>query len=196
MAASALKQTLKGDPADGKAMTLREIAAFVERARSSGASGHEHVQVTATLGGKVKRLAVEIEQPRSATATHSQGLYRLRAGGTVEVVGEAYYQVALERVAGGRSPDSADLEVTATLLPEPDNPYDPNAIAVRIDGATVGYMSREDAIDYGPVVQRLAAMGCVGACQARIKGGWDRGNGDRGHFGLVLALAPPGQALG
>jgi ssDNA-binding Zn-finger/Zn-ribbon topoisomerase 1 len=81
----------------------------------------------------------------------------------------------------------------AIFLPEPSNPYDPNAVRVGLGPpwGKVGYLSREDAVRYRPVIDRLAAMGKVTACRASLKGGWDRGRGDRGSFGITLHLDTP-----
>jgi hypothetical protein len=45
------------------------------------------------------------------------------------------------------------------------------------------------------VGRRLAEQRQVGACSATITGGWDRGDGDTGHFGITLDLAHPDQLL-
>jgi hypothetical protein len=114
----------------------------------------------------------------------------------VEVVGEGSYQGTLERVGGGKTGDGMrDHDQVALLLPEPANPYDANAVRVIIQpskpGQTmgkVGYLSREDAVGYRPVIDRLAALGTVVACRASLKGGWDRGPADRGSIGVTLYL--------
>lgn len=117
----------------------------------------------------------------------------------VNVVGESAYQGTLERLAGGRTIDGCrDRDHTVVLLPEPTNRYDPNAVrAVVIPwGASrgsglVGYLSRDDAIAYRPIIDRLAAVGRLAACAASLTGGWDRGPGDRGHIGVRLHLDTP-----
>lgn len=114
-------------------------------------------------------------------------LVALLGGFDVEVVGEASYQEALERLCGGRTDEGADLECVATLRAEPSNPYDPDAIRVEIDGEHVGYLNRHAAKAFRPVADRLARQGQVGTCRARIVGGWDRED-DRGHFGVRLDL--------
>lgn len=104
----------------------------------------------------------------------------------VEVVGESHYQSALEAIAGGRTADSARVHADAVLILEDDNKYDPGAVRVEISGKTVGHLSREDAPAYRA---RLAAMGkpaARGMCHARIVGGWDRGEGERGNYGVYL----------
>jgi hypothetical protein len=79
--------------------------------------------------------------------------------------------------------------------PGPDNPYDPNAVAVYIAGRKVGHLPRPAAQAFAPVDRRLAEQRQVGACSATITGGWDRGDGDTGHFGITLDLAHPDQLL-
>lgn len=114
----------------------------------------------------------------------------LVGGFDVAVVGESNYQEALERICGGRSADGASHDCTAVLRPEPQNPYDPNAIRVEIDGLLVGYLARPAAKAYGPVAERLTQQGQIGTCDARIVGGWERGDeyAERGHFGVRLDL--------
>jgi hypothetical protein len=113
---------------------------------------------------------------------------------TVEVSGESHYQGTLEVIAGGRTIDGArNRDHQVMLLPEPSNPYDPNAVRVFVGPpwGKVGYLSREDAIRYQPVIVRLAWMGKVFGCRASLEGGWDRGRGDRGMFGVRLHLNTP-----
>jgi hypothetical protein len=106
------------------------------------------------------------------------------------IVGESHYQLEIETIAGGRSEDGArNLLVDALLVPEPANPYDPNAVAVKIQNRTVGYLARDTAKLFS---QTLAGTGFdVVSCEAVINGGWDRGPGDRGHFGVRLNAALP-----
>lgn len=111
----------------------------------------------------------------------------------VEVVGEGSYQGTLERIAEGRTEDGPRVrDHTALLMPEPTNPYDPNAVRVVIgSGGTVGYLSRENAVAYRPLIDRLAAAGKFVACRACLSGGWDRGPDDRGSFGVRLFIDTP-----
>lgn len=110
---------------------------------------------------------------------------RLVQGGFFDVVGEASYQKALESICGGKGIYSADRQCMATLLPEPDNPHDPNAVRVIIERRLVGYLAREHAVEYH---QHLGAH--PSSCGAKIVGGWkdDRGSG---HFGVKLKIKWP-----
>jgi hypothetical protein len=122
------------------------------------------------------------QKGRGAVAV-GDGSYRF------QVVGEASYQDALEVIVGGRSQDSVEHECVAVLVPEPDNPHDPNAVYILIDRRKVGYLPRDHAAAFK---QALVVDGYVMcACYACIVGGWDRGGDDRGHFGVRLDVALP-----
>jgi hypothetical protein len=59
-------------------------------------------------------------------------------------------------------------------------------VAIYVDDLHVGHLSREAAKAFIPIARRLD--GRLAACSATIRGGWDRGDGDRGMFGVVLDL--------
>ncbi len=99
----------------------------------------------------------------------------------LEVVGESNYQNALENICNGKSEEGADEVVPAQLIPEDTNPYDKNAVRVEIKGSIVGYLSRPDAVAY-----RSLCAAKTSECNARIRGGWVRGGGDCGDFGVRL----------
>lgn len=101
----------------------------------------------------------------------------------VQVMGEGFYQGQLERIAGPKTEDGYSLKVECALVPEPSNPYDENAVAVEIKGATVGYLARPMAQKY-----RSLRLGPLEHLSAEIRGGWRRRGGDEGHFGVVLFL--------
>ncbi|MFN2490117.1 MAG: HIRAN domain-containing protein [Actinomycetota bacterium] len=114
----------------------------------------------------------------------------------LQVVGESYYQDALEQVCGGRCEEGASEEVIAALVLNPDNTWDPNAVSVEVNGKRVGHLPRTAAEAYQPVGKHLAELGMVGVCNAYIAGGWERKRGkDRGHFGISLDLAAPENCL-
>src|SRR4029079_8415018 len=77
---------------------------------------------------------------RSVTATVFTG------DDTLGVVGESYFQEALWVIFGGRSQADVRHPVIAVLVPQPDNPYDENAISVQIEGQLVGDLSRDQVI--------------------------------------------------
>jgi HIRAN domain len=105
-----------------------------------------------------------------------------------DIVGESYHQKELEKICGGRTRDSVELETEAYLVPESDNPYDGNAVAVYIDGDMVGHLDRIDAREWRRELAKQGLGVITVRCQAMIVGGWDRGPDNRGHFGVKLDL--------
>jgi hypothetical protein len=110
---------------------------------------------------------------------------------TLEVVGESRHQDDLWRIVGGFRSDHVRHPCHALLIPEPDNPVDPNAIRVLVEGRQVGYLAREDASLYLPGLNRLATSCETGhvALEAHIVGGGPRGDGI-GFLGVFLDHNP------
>jgi hypothetical protein len=93
---------------------------------------------------------------------------RLPGGNRVDIVGESFYGKAIREVIA-MTGKGADL--WASLIPEPENPYDPNAVKVVIQGKHVGHLSREVATVFLPVARRIHELGCDAQCAAVIGGG-------------------------
>jgi hypothetical protein len=125
----------------------------------------------------------------------------------LEVVGESRHQEALWEIVGGRQREPIRYQTEAVLEPEPDNPFDPNAIRVLVEGRLVGYLSREDAEDYRPGLLRLIQRCATGhvALAAQIVGGGRRADRigflgvfldhDPADFGLASAIEVGGRSL-
>lgn len=102
-----------------------------------------------------------------------------------EVVGESRYQHALEAIVGGRGERGAQHKCHAVLRPEPDNPHDPNAVRVEVDGALVGYLPRDTAEEFTAEMNLLGYR--LAVCNAMIVGGWKATKKqEAGHFGILL----------
>ncbi len=105
------------------------------------------------------------------------------------VVGESQYQDALGQITGGKTEDGHEFECVAVLEPEPSNPYDSNAVAVRINGQTVGYLSKPLARAMCVTLKQHNLAGVqVGAV---VVGGWAsrKGRKPEGHYGVKLDIA-------
>jgi hypothetical protein len=88
----------------------------------------------------------------------------------IEVAGEAHREDEIIR-ALGRSPgidEEIEENLTAQLVPEPDNPYDKKAISVRVNGQIVGYIERDQTAPYLNSIHRIAASGHTAITNARI----------------------------
>ena len=99
----------------------------------------------------------------------------------VRVVGTSHYQDALLELAPRTADEEVRVNTIADLVPEPDNPHDPDAIAVHIDGKLVGYLAREENKrwrDIAPVT-----------CEAMIAG-----KGGTTGLGVFLRLPTPTEA--
>ena len=135
-----------------------------------------------------RRQPTKTEQP-AATGVHA-ATFRGRER-KVEIVGEASYQDTISRLAGGKSENGANLYKVAELVPDLKNRFDPNAVAAKIDGLTVGYLSKEQALGYHRAMAAFGSASLVG-CRARIHGGWkrlnDEGEVDEGYFGVTFLL--------
>lgn len=102
----------------------------------------------------------------------------------VRVVGTSHYQDALVALTGRRGDEGVRIEKVAKLVPEPDNPHDPGAIKVEIEGRLVGYLAREENRRWADVV----AMAEIG-CEAMVAGK----EGTTG-LGVFLRLPTPTEA--
>lgn len=109
---------------------------------------------------------------------------RLPGGNRVDVVGESFYRKAIRQAA--KSVGEGE-DVWASLVPDPNNPYDPNAVKVVIAGKHVGHLSRDVAIIFGPVARRITELGCDAQCMAMITGG--------AMSGVVLDLGTPDECI-
>ena len=117
-------------------------------------------------------------------------LYAGRGGH--DIVGESRYQKTLRSIAAGRLVAGETVVFAAYVVPEPENQYDHNAIAVYAEGyGPVGYFCREDAELYAPVAQELLRRNAVGVCEAELTGGWD----DDASIGVKLGIGGPKNTL-
>jgi HIRAN domain len=103
-----------------------------------------------------------------------------------QVVGESHHQTEIEQIVGGSAREGAHFRCTAILRPEPSNPYDPNAVEVLILNRQVGYIPAFQAPEMCAVL-----CGSPAECDATIQGGWHRGTGDTGFFGVRLNIIRP-----
>jgi hypothetical protein len=89
------------------------------------------------------------------------------------IVGEASYQEELRRVAAGRTERGERVEFRAVLVPEPQNKYDRNAVAVFAEGGSViGYLDRELAAEYQPLIlEHVRLKRSHPCCKAVMAGG-------------------------
>lgn len=87
----------------------------------------------------------------------------------VEVAGEFYHQAEIRSLLPPTLGDgSVEVEATAHLVPEPGNKFDRHAVRVEVQGRVVGYLPKEVAPAYGPVLGALIERGFAPATACRI----------------------------
>jgi hypothetical protein len=102
----------------------------------------------------------------------------------VRVVGTSHYQPALLALSGRRADEEVRVEKVALLVAEPDNPHDPDAVAVFIDDHLTGYLARTENRRWRDVV-----AGRRVGCEAMIAG-----RGGTTGLGVFLRLPTPTEA--
>lgn len=131
-----------------------------------------------------------VRRVRSSNKASAKMALNISAAGcyAVEIVGESHYQKELARICGGKSNEPVNKIVEATLVLDDNNEYDPLAIRVDISKVTVGHLSKAHARHFRDKLKSNGHPGSVVVCPAKIVGGWDRGYGDAGYFGVRLDL--------
>jgi hypothetical protein len=91
----------------------------------------------------------------------------------IEVAGETYNVKGIKRVFADNTMPITERgstleELRCILMPEPWNPYDPNAVAVLIDRHMVGHVPADLAADYSAPLGALASRGYLATGQARL----------------------------
>jgi hypothetical protein len=151
------------------------------------------------FGDVLRRLANMADGRRQSTTgryqlgTAAAGSILLRGNGNYdyEVVGEAQCQESLEEICGGRDEDGVDHQCVAVMVNDDGNSYDKNAVAVFIDGKRIGFLPRQVAPEFRRQVLRINPSCASVGCRGVIRGGWDRGDGDIGSFGVWLDVLQP-----
>lgn len=117
-----------------------------------------------------------------------------------EVVGAPEHEAAIRSLLPTPLPGrGADLDTVADLVPEPDNRFDPYAVAVQVAEKVVGYLPQEDARHYQPVLLDLVEQGFQPQAPCRVSASeWEAADWDRRglgitefHASVALALAQP-----
>ncbi|MEA2221996.1 MAG: hypothetical protein QOH83_372 [Solirubrobacteraceae bacterium] len=136
-----------------------------------------------------------LDRLRSSSGQTTLQAVEFPDGEIVAIVGEASYQPAIAAACGSTTWEHVRCEIDQlAVVPEPSNPYDPNAVAIFIGGQKVGYLSRGDALDYQPAMEALLHAGYnAGVCRGSIAG---RGPGsETKNLGVFLYLADPDKLL-
>ncbi len=106
-------------------------------------------------------------------------LWGQRGGPGIDVIGEPQYAAPIRDVLGTSfRPGGSELMVTARLVPEP---WNQDAVAIRVGERQVGYLPPHEAVRYAPVLSRLVAAGWSPQVAARVRAVSD-------HRGLTASV--------
>jgi hypothetical protein len=133
------------------------------------------------------------KRARNQPQAISLSLIELCDDGYCTVVGESHYQDALRLTSTICTPSEEGRPAfQAVLVPEPNNEYDGNAVAVYSTHGKLGYLSRENALEYREVFAEVRGRGADGgACRAFLNGG----SPDKPSYGVTLLLASADRCL-
>jgi hypothetical protein len=166
-------------------LTPRQCSPLVETSpilQRATPDNHLRISVTddadAEKGQRGDHL-LEHEKPRFYSV--DSNLISLSDCGRLSVVGESFYQEALRIVAGNRAFGynfDEHYPVAVVLVPEPENPHDANAVRVDVlqenRSLKVGYLSREVAKVYQPILLVLRKEGFLGNLSRPRDWGWPK----------------------
>ena len=111
----------------------------------------------------------------------------------LRVTGAPHYQDELAGASGPKRSGGVEDRRPFALVAEPDNPHDPHAIAVHLEGgAKIGYLPREEAERYARLMELVAARGRRPVTDGVVLGG----DADRDTLFVVwLHVQDPFEAL-
>jgi hypothetical protein len=138
------------------------------------------------MGPFSRRRSTQTETiAETEVVTFGMRVERFEGEELVDVVGESYYQPAIRAACGAGGNEEVKFECFAELVPEPENPHDPNAVKVMIDGRQVGHLSRADAVELGPAIVAARKLEGGGLVRAMIVG---HEGGDTDNLGVFLRI--------
>ena len=119
--------------------------------------------------------------------------YALNDRGSLDVVTENFYDTEIMRVFGGLSVGRAQSwNGFAALVPEPDNPFDPRTVSVRVGENKVAHLSAPDAHRYWHPISRVIASGYTPVVPLHLEAELQREDGvAEVDARAVIDIAPP-----
>lgn len=127
------------------------------------------------------------------TAFNTNGLtpVRMLPVGRTSIVGEYYRQSSIRKVVRGHEREVAPMGVwdntlilPATILREPNNRHDMNAVSVSINGIAVGYIAKEETHLWQPWMKQMEMNLRYPTCDAAVY------RKDDGGYKIILHCSP------
>lgn len=119
--------------------------------------------------------------------------YALNDRGSLDVVTENFYDTEIMRVFGGLSVGRSQTWTgLAALVPEPDHPFDPRTISVRIGENKVAHLPSQDAHRYWDPIARVVASGYTPVVPLKLDARLERNDGlAEVDAAALISIAPP-----
>ena len=119
--------------------------------------------------------------------------YALNDRGSLDVVTENFYDTEIMRVLGGLSVGhTRTWSGLAALIPEPDNPFDPQTVSVRIGENKIAHLPAQDARRYWNPITRVVASGYTPVVPLRLEARLERQDGlAEVAADAAISIAPP-----
>lgn len=117
-------------------------------------------------------------------------LWGQRGWASFDVVGESHYKQSIRSLFDSvPKGDGTELTVTVQLVPDPRNKFDRNAVGVWAGPRQLGFLPRDEAVRYAPVIAGLVAEGWAPQVSARVWAAeWGSDYGTRGDFNASVRL--------
>lgn len=115
-----------------------------------------------------------------------------------DVVGEAWREESVLMALGGLAIEEEKTveDIVTFLVPEPTNPYDRNAVMVWMNGYHVGYLDKDNAKTFQPVLNKIVAAGYCPSTSGRLWGAARVNGGQlRYHLYARVALTDPARLV-
>ena len=106
----------------------------------------------------------------------------------LEIVGESHYRESFRKIFKRVGKNGVHENLSVHLVFDDNNPYDANAVVIKIGGHKVGHLSRSDALLYRQQLRKLQPGEMIGVCQAYVVGGFQKKDGSKADFGVRLDL--------
>jgi hypothetical protein len=154
----------------------------------------------AGMRAKDSDAAAHSERSVDSTRVTRHGYLLIGADGytNTEVAGEFARMDSIHAALGRKPKRDEEIEqedLLAALVPEPTNRHDANAVMVQVNGQHVGYLEKEAAALYSPVIREVWDAGYVAATGARIwassRQDWDAPKKLKYYARVSVALGEP-----
>jgi hypothetical protein len=141
--------------------------------------------IPSTRLAREERIQAEAKSPipkSSSTASTTKSVEAITTGSYIQdVAGESFYFENIKKLTKNRH---GEIFVTATLVREPTNRFDRNAVRVEINGSPVGYIPKDEAVSFHALLNYADEQGMSVTTKAMVW--WRHGEDEYGSVSLDI----------